>query len=207
MWGRVQFTRQNFKYEPVFNLAKLFYYNSSPSINTGDEYTFSFLVPVNKLFEKYLYELIKNNISDELEVGYQGPVKYLATNKKYMQLKPDITLYSESGTQCIIDAKYKEVINEEGKLRLIQADVYQMLAYSVRYECNNIFLIYPEFINEQGKNMIVEEFSITNYKNTVVIKVIKVDLGLKPDELATRLVEVLIRGLDTKKLLAGGVRR
>ncbi|NLW52727.1 MAG: hypothetical protein GXY87_05125, partial [Tissierellia bacterium] len=58
IWEKVDFTRQNKKYEVVFNMAKLFYYNSSPNLYIGDESTFSFLLPVNDLFELYLFKVI-----------------------------------------------------------------------------------------------------------------------------------------------------
>lgn len=43
IWDKVQFTRLNNQYLTVFNMAKLFYLNSSPNLNKGDELTFSFL--------------------------------------------------------------------------------------------------------------------------------------------------------------------
>jgi 5-methylcytosine-specific restriction enzyme subunit McrC len=61
IWKNIKFTRHNLKYTPAFNMAKLFYYNSSPNLNAGDEYIFSFLVPVNQLFEMYLYKVLKEH--------------------------------------------------------------------------------------------------------------------------------------------------
>ena len=94
IWDKIIFTRQNLKYEVAFNMAKLFYYNSSPSLNKGDEYTFSFLVPVNQLFELYIYKVLRLVPKKELNALYQTARSYLASinGKKHIQLKPDITL-------------------------------------------------------------------------------------------------------------------
>lgn len=77
IWKSVKFSHLNNQYEPVFNMAKLFYYNSSPNLNKGDEMVFSFLVPLNQLFERYLFEAIKSYKSS-FTVNYQRPVRYLA---------------------------------------------------------------------------------------------------------------------------------
>ncbi len=60
IWKSVKFSYLNNQYEPVFNLAKLFYYNSSPNLNKGDEMVFSLLVPINQLFERYVFEAVES---------------------------------------------------------------------------------------------------------------------------------------------------
>lgn len=192
IWNKVRFTRHNSKYEPAFNLARLFYYNSSPNLNTGDEYTFSFLVPVNRLFELYLYKVLKNNSSEGYSVRYQSPINYLAKvgDKNCLQLRPDITLLDDNGVKCILDAKYKEVTYEDKNLRLAQSDIYQMLAYGVRYKCNSIALIYPKFLGEDVDDLLVEELVIENYDEVINVKILKVDLELEPEELSGMLEDV-----------------
>lgn len=194
IWDKVMFTRHNSKYKPAFNLARLFYFNSSPSLNMGDEYTFSFLVPVNRLFEFYLFKVLKQNSTDNYDVRYQSPIDYLAKieNKNYLQLRPDITLSNENGMKCILDAKYKEIIYEGNNLRLAQSDIYQMLAYGVRYRCNNIALIYPKFLGEDRDELLVEELKIENYDEVVTVKILKVDLEMDPEVLRAMLGKVLI---------------
>ncbi|MGM9987262.1 MAG: hypothetical protein ACI35O_08560, partial [Bacillaceae bacterium] len=95
----IKFTRPNAKYESAFNMAKLFYQNASPNLNTGDELTFSFLVLVNRLFKMYLCKVVSMNLSGKYHVKYQSSVSYLSysEDKNYLQLKPDITLVDENG--------------------------------------------------------------------------------------------------------------
>lgn len=193
IWERIRFTRQNSKYHPAFNMAKLFYYNSSPNLNTGNEYVFSFLVPVNRLFELYLYKVLNQHVVNDLEVRYQGPINYLAycADKRYFQLKPDITLLRNKQVTYIIDAKYKDILPEENKVNVSQSDIYQILAYSVSYKCENIALIYPKILQDEGLEILVDEFKIENYGRTVSIKIIKIDLEMDPNQLGIDLVKAL----------------
>lgn len=142
IWGQVRFTRLNNQYKPLLNMARLFYSNSSLSLNKGDELCFSFLVPLNRLFEKYLYELIKNTAPTGMKVKYQGPSKYLGKSgdKDVYQLCPDISLLDRDKTVMIMDAKYKEILDSEGKTSVSPSDLYQMVTYSVGYQCHEIVL-------------------------------------------------------------------
>lgn len=193
IWKNVKFTRHNSKYAPAFNMAKLFYYNSSPNLNAGDEYTFSFLVPVNQLFELYLYKVLKEHLVEDFDVKYQSPIKYLAQceDNNYLQLRPDITFVSGSQVNYVVDAKYKEVLYDGKELNVSQADIYQMLAYSVRYACDNIALIYPKLLTDEQCELLIQEFKIENYERVVSIKLIQVDLEIEASQLARDLANAL----------------
>lgn len=193
IWDRVQFTRLNKQYETVFNMAKLFYYNSSPNLNKGDELTFSFLVPLNQLYEEYIFKILNNNAPENFKVHTQGPIDYLAVkdNKNFMQLKPDITIKIHDDIKYILDAKYKEVIDNTNNLNILQSDVYQMLAYSIRYKCNSISLIYPKFLEDEEDGIIVSEIFINNNIGVTSVKILKIDLEEEPKKLAGNLFEVL----------------
>ncbi len=185
----MKFSRHNIKYKPAFNMAKLFYQSSSPNLNVGDELTFSFLIPVNNLFEMYLYKVFCMNHSNSYQVRYQSPVSYLSYSdeKKYLQLKPDITILNQNSVVFIIDAKYKELFFDDLNLKIAQSDIYQMLAYSVRYKCNEIVLAYPRFLDDMQHDLLIHELKIDNYDHTVTIKLVKIDLNLEPELLASDL--------------------
>lgn len=192
IWHKVKFTRLNNNYKPLFNMAKLFYYNSSPNLNKGDEFTFSFLVPLNKLFEYYLYKILYNNASNNLKVNYQGPVNYLAKkeNKRFMKLEPDIILTEEENIKYILDAKYKEIVDIKDNINLLQADIYQMLAYGVRYECNNIALVYPKFLEDKDESIEISDILIKNKEEEICIKLLKINLEDDPEITSKKLMEL-----------------
>lgn len=189
IWKTVKFSHLNNQYEPVFNMAKLFYYNSSPNLNKGDEKVFSFLVPINQLFERYLYEAIKSYDSNST-VKYQSPERYLAKQDgiNKLLLRPDITISENDFIKYIIDAKYKEVDLLNNK-NVSQSDIYQMLAYSIRYECINFVLTYPKFLGDSNSKVVESEIVIETKHEDVIIKIVKVDLETDKKELG----EILYR--------------
>jgi len=194
IWNNIKFDRHNSKYEAVFNMAKLFYQNSNPSLNKGKELAFSFLVPLNRLFELYLYKILCRYASAEYRIKYQAPVKYLARlkDKKLLQLKPDITCINENGIACVIDAKYKYAQYDGSTLKISHDDIYQMLAYSIRFKCRNIVLIYPRFLGQKDE-FLIEELLIENYEHEISIKLVRVDLEKSPELLARQLELLLAR--------------
>lgn len=200
VWKNVKFNRHNFKYTTAFNMSKLFYYNSSPNLNIGDECSFSFLIPVNQLFELYLFKVINENRNRAIDVKYQSPVKYLAKseNKNFLMLKPDITITKSGQIKYILDAKYKQIFNDSKELSLSQSDIYQMIAYSIRYECDSIALIYPKLLKNEDCNLLIQELKFKNYDKEINIKLIQADLELEPSNLWEELSNVL--DLDAKTL-------
>ncbi len=189
IWNGITFTRQNQKYETSFHMAKLFYFNTSPNIRNGETLSLSFLVPANQLFETYLYKLLDRNLKQEYTIKYQGPMNYLANvnGKKFLQMRPDITLFEEGRVSKVIDAKYKII---EDLDNLSQGDIYQMLAYSVRYQCNNILLVYPKLLGE-GSDEVIYSLTVQNYDQIVTIRLVKIDLKEEPNVVAEKVFGLL----------------
>jgi 5-methylcytosine-specific restriction enzyme subunit McrC len=180
IWNQVTFTRLNYQYCTVFNMAKLFYHNSSVNLNKGDELTFSFLVPLNQLFERYIFEMLKVTAEPDVCIKYQGPVSFLGylDGKKSFQLKPDISIIKNEQVLMIFDAKYKEIIDAEGNNLVSQSDIYQMLAYSVKYHCNQIVLVYPKMLGCSQDKFELFTIEIPTYNGALTIRVVQVDLEL-----------------------------
>jgi len=62
---------------------------------------------------------------------------------KKFALRPDIVL-KKDGRIVILDTKWKSLIDNERKnYGISQADMYQMYAYSKKYEAPEIWLLYP----------------------------------------------------------------
>ena len=177
IWNKVVFNRLNKEYETIFNMAKLFFYNYYPKFHTGIENTYSFLIPVNELFEFYLLKQIKKCINDEYNIYYQKPIKYLAKdtkNKNILQMRPDIVV--ENGdVRVIIDAKYKNPFLNE-KENISNSDIYQMISYSIKYNVNDIYLIYPKFINANNNFPIINKYQIDVETKKINIWICQYDL-------------------------------
>lgn len=147
----VKFTRLNMEFETVFNMAKMFYLNLQPENFAGDESVFSFLIPVNDLFEDYLYKLFSE--IDGYTSKHEDIKKfaYADDGSNILRVKPDILVFKDSMISIVADAKYKNPGFEKGKyLNISRDDIYQVFAYSKVYGINKTALIYPLFDDVQS---------------------------------------------------------
>ncbi|NLY19445.1 MAG: hypothetical protein GX045_11080 [Clostridiaceae bacterium] len=174
VFARIRFNRLNQEYNPVFQLARMFFYHLQPGSWQGEQQTYSFLVPLNALFEYYLYHWIKKHknflFHPKARICYQSPYIRLAESIDggAFLLKPDITvLENESDMICIIDAKYKDIQN------VSQSDIYQMLAYAAGFDCTSICLVYPRFI---GAQPVHQQYMIDAFGKKITITIQDVDL-------------------------------
>ncbi|MGE8205373.1 McrC family protein [Heyndrickxia sp. NPDC080065] len=189
IFKRIQFNKLNAQYLPIFNLAKLFYHNQQAGFSNGPDYTFTFLIPLNELFEYTVYKMLSK--IEGYSVLYQKPQKYLDEKKKSFKLKPDITIYRDDKIQVIVDAKYKNPIRGFN-VNVSQTDIYQMLAYALAYNCKKIFLIYPVLrVNQKFENPL-EEYEIETENGVVKIFILHVDICRSNlDEILNDLMEYL----------------
>ncbi len=195
IWESVQFNRLNANYEPIFNMAKLFYYNSSPTMHEGNEKIFNFLVPLNKLFERYIYVVLKNFMPKKYTVKYQGPLHYLGKieEKECIKLLPDISIYEGNEARYILDAKYKELVGQEDDFKVGRDDIYQMVAYGISYRCEKIILVYPKFLGSEQDNKIDKEVKVKIEDRVVLMSAIRIDLEENEEIIGERLVSLLMK--------------
>ncbi|MGO4373197.1 hypothetical protein AB4Z21_21010, partial [Paenibacillus sp. MCAF20] len=91
-------------------------------------------------------------------------------------LKPDITIQSGSNIQIIVDAKYKNPVSDS-KVDLSESDVYQMLAYAVRYQCNRLYLVFPMFRSNKELNNPLATYVIQNGTENIHISAFHIDIS------------------------------
>lgn len=180
VFDSIRFNRLNEEYRPLFNLAKMFYYNLTPGYRQGDEEVFTFLVPLNRLFENIVYklsnELLLEYKNEGYSVQYQGPQEYLAKCEKteVFKLKPDISIIGDSvdgrKVKSIIDAKYKDPSG------ISPSDIYQMVSYAVHYNCKSIMLAYPAF--KRNRELVNKplEYIIPTSAGDICLIVIQIDI-------------------------------
>ncbi len=156
---KVHFSRLNDRFEPAFQLACLFMASQTIQLKGGRQKVFSFLLDMNVLFERFLTRFLIRHQQEIFSAEWQeiqilpqseGTQVYLAAlqpdGREIVRLRPDITFFN-SVSACpllIVDAKYKLLKNERGNLNLAESDLYQMLAYSIQFDCPQVMLFYPE---------------------------------------------------------------
>jgi 5-methylcytosine-specific restriction enzyme subunit McrC len=144
---RIQFNPLFTDFETVRDYCVLFLENSVSFNYKNDLKLFAFLLPMEYVFEDFIFGFIEKEIV-EVHAKNQLTNKYLDINKSF-GLKPD--LYLKVGDkQYIADTKYKMVYDDslDSKKGISQNDLYQMVAYAIRFNVNEIKLFYPSAVNK-----------------------------------------------------------
>ncbi len=148
----ISFNRLNSSFEPYINFCKTFLQTSILSLQGSDAEFFSFLIPMEVLFESFIARAVEEIVKSEFEsykLRIQEQLGYLAKteNSRMFALKPDIVLFRDNNDNLIIDTKYKLLNPEERKLGISQQDLYQMYAYCRELKSKECVLLYPEGVN------------------------------------------------------------
>jgi 5-methylcytosine-specific restriction enzyme subunit McrC len=103
---------------------------------------FSFLVPMERVFEYFVAGFIRQHFP-QIPAHVQSR-SYLATwqGEQVFLIRNDIWL---PATNVILDTKYQQLSHNLELLRkdINQADLYQMLAYAIRRNSTQVHLLYP----------------------------------------------------------------
>ena len=171
----------------VFRQCGWFLRGLGQDVRAGEQESLSVLFDMNRLFEDFVAaKLRKETHGRGFRVRAQGPqsplVKESDTPRFWM--KPDITFNAGSRVLAILDTKWKILSEQKDKYGIAQGDLYQMIAYGMRYQCPNLTLIYPKQDKIQREKI---ELRVPDTDPAMRIMVRFVDLE--------RLVE---RGLDAQ---------
>jgi 5-methylcytosine-specific restriction enzyme subunit McrC len=157
--GRISFNPIFAEFETVRDYCELFLSNSISFDYKNELKLFAFLLPMEYVFEDFIFGFIEKETS-EISAISQASNTYLDKSNTFM-LKPDLWLKIPDKS-IIADTKYKIVYSDENdaKKGISQSDIYQMLAYAVRFEVDEILLFYPDTITQYHHNVAV--FQITD---------------------------------------------
>ena len=189
---RIVFNRLNSCFEPYVNFCKAFLRDSVLSLQGSDVEFFSFLIPMEALFERFIARAIEEVVGGKYEVNVQTMIGHLAirNGKKMFALVPDVVLVKD-GEFIVIDTKYKLLDPEDRKLGVSQQDLYQMYAYCKELGSSKCILLYPEGINGE----INADFKLGKEKIDLHVRTISLenpfDGNRLSDEFKNRLMEIL----------------
>lgn len=155
--ARISFNPMFGQFETVRDYCELFLTNCISFDYKNDLKLFAFLLPMEYVFEDFIFGFIDKELQ-EISAKAQRSDTYLDESKTF-NLKPDLWLKTPNKS-LIADTKYKIVYSNESdpKKGISQNDLYQMLAYAVRFEVDEIILFYPNSIN--GYQQIVAKLKI-----------------------------------------------
>lgn len=171
-FSKVVIDRNTKDYEMLMQWSKVFLMNQSFTTFSGSTVSRALLFPMESVFESYVAQQMKKvMIPAGWSVSSQDKGHYLFTEpRRQFALRPDLVL-ERDGRKIIMDTKWKRLIdNEKANYGISQSDMYQMFAYSKKYDTREIWLLYP--INEEMRGHKPIQFDsispVTNEVETTV---------------------------------------
>ena len=134
---RVVFTRLNEHYKPALRLAQLVLANLTLQDAVGATLASSFMLDMNKLFERFVTERLRRALRGRLDVKDQHPDKL--DKEGTVVIQPDLVFNSGDAPKFVADIKYKLTDDAAGGRA---ADYYQLLAYTTALDVPEGVLIY-----------------------------------------------------------------
>jgi 5-methylcytosine-specific restriction enzyme subunit McrC len=130
-------------YDKSLSWCKVFLHGNSFTAFAGREVALALLFPMEKVFESFVAAKFRKHIGSSAVLRLQDTRYSLFDSpSRTFALRPDIVL--ESGQQTIVlDTKWKLLSDNARNYGISQADMYQMYAYSKKYQADRIVLLYP----------------------------------------------------------------
>ena len=161
-------------YEIIMRWSRVFLLNKSFTTFSGKTLARALLFPMEKVYESYVVQQLKKVLADlNWTVSSQDKGYYLFDKPQQFALRPDIVITKEDGAKVILDTKWKSLVDKPKiYYGISQADMYQMYAYSKKYETPDIWLLYPNNQEMNGRS----DISFSGYDG-VNVRVFFVDVA------------------------------
>ena len=178
-FSSVVLDRSTKDYEMLMRWSRVFLLNQSFTTFSGGTIARALLFPMEKVFEAYVaQELRKIVVELGWEFSAQDKGYYLFDSPRQFALRPDIVIRRDDGSTVILDTKWKRLSEKEKNYGISQSDMYQMYAYSKKYQTPEIWLLYPltsemrehehiEFRSDDGVRVRVRFVDVANIKDSL----------------------------------------
>jgi len=162
-------------YEQALVWCDVFLRGSSFTAFTGKDIAIALLFPMEKIFESYVATKLRRMYDDAIVYTQDGTYSLFDSPRKF-NLRPDIVMKHHE-KPVILDTKWKMLSSSNSNYGISQSDMYQMYAYSKKYDAGRVILIYP--LPERLREEDIKPY----YANdNVIVDVSFVDLS-KPDDI------------------------
>ena len=141
-------------YEIIMRWSWVFLLNKSFTTFSGKTIARALLFPMEKVYESYVLQQLRKTLADlNWTISGQDKGYYLFATPRQFALRPDIVITKEDGKKIILDTKWKNLLDKPRmNYGISQADMYQMYAYSKKYETPDIWLLYPNNQEMNGRS-------------------------------------------------------
>ncbi len=147
-----QYNRLNEDYRALHALCRFFLDHSSPSHKTGNRPMVPFLVDMARLYESFVAQWLKTNLSHYCVRIQQR--EYLDQYKK-IYFNIDLVLYETQGqtARYILDTKYKTADKPSTD------DIAQIVAYAAAKKSLSAVLVYPQPL-DPPLNILIDDYRV-----------------------------------------------
>ncbi|HBN75941.1 MAG TPA: hypothetical protein DD473_09005 [Planctomycetaceae bacterium] len=202
---QIRFDRNTERFRLAFEFCRLFLNGMSTTPSRGSMRTFSLLFPMERVFEEFVGQMIRKNarslglLPRQVHLQAKSKRRWLlrdAFDQGKFRLCPDILAEKAAReTQWILDTKWKRLKpkTQDSKNGVSTSDMYQMFAYSQRYESRDNILLYPNVPDVSPTEYFVDD---TNQKTRIRIELIDLNYDLSKNR--SRLLQDLQQILRSK---------
>ena len=167
--SKISFNPMFGEFETVRDYCKLFLSNCVSFDYKNDLKLFAFLLPMEYVFEDFIFGFIDKEL-ESVRAKSQKSNTFLDEGRTF-NLKSDLWI-ELANKSLVADTKYKIVYSDDKdpKKGISQNDLYQMLAYAVRFEVDEIILFYPNTLKqdqEENTQMIIKD-ALANGKEITI---------------------------------------
>jgi 5-methylcytosine-specific restriction enzyme subunit McrC len=174
------------RYGPTLTWCEWLLSLSSPALKSGAGEAPAILFDMNRLFESHIGHLEDSATADERIIHRQGLKQPLAKigDGDAFELKPDVTIWHiarngrAGAIDRVVDAKWKRINLQHTNWGIDESDVYQMLAYAVSYNCEQLELVYPSPDEDEvtKERQLVFKIALPESEKTIQLRVRTVSL-------------------------------
>ncbi len=150
-FDKLKFDRKSESYKSAIQIAKLLLLNYRPDLSSGPSNSIAILFDMNKLWEEYVYKMLKKANDGTLIIHNQRSTKFWNYQSTYRYLKPDIVIEKTNANQekeyVVIDTKWKNIYGQVKNVNM--DDLRQMFAYHHYFDAVKCYLLFPGYENMQ----------------------------------------------------------
>lgn len=134
-------------YDKALSWCRVFLKGNSFTAFAGSEVALALLFPMEKIFESFVAAKFRKHLGNGVSLRTQDTRYSLFDSPTCaFALRPDLVL--ESGERTfVLDTKWKLLSDNVRNNGISQSDMYQMYAYSKKYNADSVVLLYPQSDN------------------------------------------------------------
>lgn len=164
-------------YEKAISWCRVFLKGNSFTAFAGSAVALVLLFPMEKVFESFIAAKLRKHIGNDINLRTQD-TRYSLFDRptRSFALRPDIVL-EVSGNTVVMDTKWKLLSDNARNIGISQSDMYQMYAYSKKYDAERIVLLYPHsdavgktdirYISDDNVNVRVSFVDLRNVDDSI----------------------------------------